>query len=67
MQQRFPWQPTAKAVAAKSCFGAEDAWLDPAVIAAATGDLLARLNFFHADDEIDRDADLARRIAESAA
>lgn len=34
---------------------AEEAWADPVVIRAATGDLLARLAWVHGDDEIDRE------------
>jgi hypothetical protein len=36
-------------------FDAEERSVDPAVVKEATGNLLAALNWFHGDDEIDRD------------
>ncbi|MGC2776833.1 MAG: hypothetical protein WA418_14490 [Bradyrhizobium sp.] len=59
MKDVFPGERLAPAVAdanhdLSTKHGREDAWEDPVVIRAATGDLLAALNWHHGDDDIDR-------------
>lgn len=50
---QFPGKPTAPNLV--NAHFAEDNWCEPEVIKAATGDFLARLNFYHGDDDLDRD------------
>lgn len=60
MKDDFPGESTAPALVAGLAASdkehdREAAWGHPDVIAAACGDLLARLNYFHGDDIAERE------------